>query len=166
MVRTDPQFSPRAALLRRVQGVTVVFGVFLGRKHPPSSSDAQAVGDQRPRFFCGRPLWYVCCWQMPCFWRPLFLLFIGVMKLLAFDPAPSGDRSMTQNALMTALRTMDVGRVQMTANNWCQTFEEHQAGSISIAGPCGPATSHEVHKCLNYNYLCRTGVLTRSIPTR
>ena len=51
MVRTDPQFSPQAALLRRMQGVTVVFGVFLGRKHPPSSSDAQAVGDQRPRFF-------------------------------------------------------------------------------------------------------------------
>ena len=60
---------------------------------------------------------------------------------------------MTQNALVAALRTMDVGREHMTANNWCQTFEEHQARSVSVTSSYGPAASREVHKCLNYNYL-------------
>ena len=73
---------------------------------------------------------------------------------------------MRRNTLVAALRTMDVGREQMTANNGCQTFEEHQAGRVSIAIPYAAASSNEVHKELNYNDLLRDEVLTQSIPTR
>ena len=53
---------------------------------------------------------------------------------------------MIQNALAAVLRTMDVGREQMTANNWCQMFEEYQVGNLSIASPYGPLASKCVYK--------------------
>ena len=79
-------------------------------------------------------------WAVQELLTTMFVSAIG-MKLPELAVTPSGDRPMTQNALVAALRTMDVGREQMTAQKWCQTFEEPQARSVSVAIPYGPLAS-------------------------